>query len=91
MGGIAHENDLHDDIHITATLFNSQKIRKSALIYNEALKIAKKKLFDDFPVITKDLAQHQVALFVRSTDIDTGGNLETQFLYSVLPNVNHVF
>ena len=64
-----HENDMYDDIIVTATMFNSQKDRKNVLLMNEAMKVAKKFLFDDFPVITKDLAQHQVALFCRSTDI----------------------
>ena len=69
MAGIMHENDMYDDIIVTATMFNSQKDRKNVLLMNEAMKVAKKFLFDDFPVITKDLAQHQVALFCRSTDI----------------------
>ena len=69
MAGIMHENDMYDDIIVTATMFNSQKDRKNVLLMNEAMKVAKRFLFDDFPVITKDLAQHQVALFCRSTDI----------------------
>ena len=64
-----HENDVNDDIAITATLFQSQHARQDVLLFNEALKTAKKFLFDDFPPITKQRAEREVALFVRTTDI----------------------
>ena len=66
---IQHENDLNDDIAITATLFQSQHSRQDVLLFNEALKSAKKFLFDDFPPITRERAQREVALFVKSTDV----------------------
>ena len=66
---VQHENDLNDDIAVTATLFQSQHARQDVLLFNEALKTAKKFLFDDFPPITKQRAEREVALFVRSTDI----------------------
>ena len=60
---------MNDDVVVTATLFQSQIKRQDVLLFNEALKAAKKFLFDDFPPITREIAQHQAALFVRTTDI----------------------